>query len=241
MRSGDRNGRAKVFGRIAGLSLLACGSTQAPILTPPPGPLAALVSSNSRAELSVVASGLADPLNLRVQPDGSLVLDAPGESLEYRITPYPDGGAEVLLAAREMRDELVHAARSGATLAGIDWTPRRDTEAGDCELPRDTFEAAKSLARLPRTEAALAPDGTLLVAALDAGIVYRVTILERGCRADRVCDRHPDFRNVAGLARSADAAPRDQVDDREQDHRAQEGHEKTCDADLAGVDAWRAQ
>jgi hypothetical protein len=240
MRSGDRNGRAKVFGRIAGLSL-GCGSTQAPILTPLPGPLAALVSSDSRTELSVVASGLADPLNLRVQPDGSLVLDAPGESLEYRITPYPDGGAEVLLAAREMRDELIHASRVGATLVGLDWAPHRGTEAGDCVAPRETLEAAKALARVPRTEAALAPDGTLLVAALDAGIVYRVTLHERGCRADRVCDRHPDFRNVAELARSADAAPRDQVDDREQDHRAQEGHEKTCDADLAGVDARRAQ
>jgi hypothetical protein len=43
-------------------------------------------------------------------------------------------------------------------------------------LPRESLAAAKAIASTPRTEAALAPDGTLFVAALDAGIVYRVTL-----------------------------------------------------------------
>jgi hypothetical protein len=102
--SGNRVSRAKVFGRIAGLSLLALGPTEAHILTPLPAPLSALRATNPDAEVAVIASGLEKARNLRLLSDGSLLLDAPGESLEYRVTPRADGGADVLLAAAEMRE-----------------------------------------------------------------------------------------------------------------------------------------
>src|SRR5690348_14660720 len=46
--------------------------------------------------------------------------------------------------------------------------------------------------------------------------------------------------STRALIHSANAAPRDQVDDGQQDDRAQEGHEQTADADFAGVDRRRA-
>jgi hypothetical protein len=179
MRSGNRIGRAKVFGRIAVLPLLVCGSIEAPTLTPLPTPLAALLSANPLAQLSVVASGLTEARNLRLQTDGSLRLDAPGDALEYRVTPRADGGADVLLAAREMLDELDRASPSAATPVHLDRTPGLEPEADDFDLPRESLETARALARVPQTEAAVAPDGTLFVAAIDEGIVYRVTIPAR--------------------------------------------------------------
>src|SRR5688500_18914224 len=105
MRSGNRIGRAKAFGRMTGLSMLVCGPAGAPLTAPLPSARAALLSSTPHAQLSVVASGLTDARNRRLRADGTLVLDAPGESLECRVTPRAEGGADVLLAAREMLDE----------------------------------------------------------------------------------------------------------------------------------------
>jgi hypothetical protein len=47
---------------------------------------------------------------------------------------------------------------------------------GGFELPRESLAAVLALTRVPETEAAVAPDGTLFVAALEAGIVYRVSM-----------------------------------------------------------------
>jgi hypothetical protein len=174
MRSGNRH-RAKVSGRITGLSLLVCGSMQAPILAPLPPPLAELLTSSSHARLTVLATGLTEARGLRLQSDGSLRLDAPGDSLEYRINPRDEGGADVLLAAVELQDEGIHADAASATLVHHEWTLGDAMEGHDVELPAESLEAAKAVARIAQTEAALAQDGTLFVAALDAGILYRVT------------------------------------------------------------------
>jgi hypothetical protein len=161
---------------MTGLSVLVCGSIGAPILTPLPTSLAALLSSNPHAQLSVVASGLTEARNLRLKADGTLVLDAPGESLEYRVAPRAEGGADVLLAAHEMLDELDPALPGAATPVDLEWTRRHEAEAGGFELPRESLAAVLALTRVPETEAAVAPDGTLFVAALEAGIVYRVSM-----------------------------------------------------------------
>jgi hypothetical protein len=174
--AGNDNVRARVVGRIAGLSLLAWGTTEAPTLTPLPAPLAVLVSSNDEARLSVIASGLTGAHNLRLQPDGSLLLDAPGDSLEYRVTPQPDGGAYVLLAAREMHDDSARAPPALATFVRLEWPPGDGIVADEFELPPESLEIARALARVPETETAVAPDGAMFVAAVDAGIVYRVTV-----------------------------------------------------------------
>jgi hypothetical protein len=114
---------------------------------------------------------------LRLLPDGSLSLDAPGESLEYRLMPRPDGDADVLLAAREMQSHLTTPdADEGVATQVRHSTSAEAADIAEFELPAENLELARSLAVLPKTEAAVAPDGTVFVVALDAGMVYRVTL-----------------------------------------------------------------
>jgi hypothetical protein len=174
------------LGRIAGLSLLAWGFAEAPGLTPLPAPLASFVASHPQARLTVMASGLTEARNLRLQSDGSVWLDAPGDSLEYRVTPRAEGNTEVLLAAREMSDERSLVTPGLATLVDLEWLPRDATFNDDVELPAEILVAVGALAHAPDTEFALAPDGTLFVAALDAGFLYEVTFPAATSRQTRL-------------------------------------------------------
>jgi hypothetical protein len=162
------------LGRIAGLSVLAWGLAEAPMLTPLPAPLSSFLASHPEARLSAIASGLIEARNFRLHPDGSLLLDAPGDSLEYRLTPRVDGRADVLLAARELRDEFRHAGRGLTTLVDLEGVPRGGAS-DEFELPPDRFRIVRAFARVGETEVALAPDGTVFVADLAAGFIYRVT------------------------------------------------------------------
>jgi hypothetical protein len=173
VRRGNRS-RNEVLGRIAGLSLIACGLAEAPVLTPLPAPLSSFLASHPQARLSAVASGLTGARNLRLQPDGSLLLDAPGESLEYRLAARTDGGADVLLSARELGDGRGQVSRGLTTLVDLEWLPR-ERATDELELPPERFQVVEEFARVPETDVALAPDGTVFVADLAAGFVYRVT------------------------------------------------------------------
>ena len=176
------------MGRIAGLSLFAWGFAEAPILTPLPDPLSSYLASHPQARLSAIASGLTGARNFRVQSDGSLLLDAPGNALEYQLVPRADGGADVLLAAREMRDEPAQLGRGVTTLVDLEWLPR-ERVMDEPELPPDHFQGVRAFARDPETEVALGPEGTVFVADLAAGFVYRLTFA-RATSARLVREKH---------------------------------------------------
>jgi hypothetical protein len=60
------------------------------------------------------------------------------------------------------------------TLVDLEWLPR-ERATDEFELPAERFQVVAAVARLPGTEGALAADGTVFVADLAAGLVYRVT------------------------------------------------------------------
>jgi hypothetical protein len=181
VRSGNRNATDRVFGRIAVLSMLASGWAEAPPPASLPAPLASLIAKDPHANVSILARGIPGAQNPRLQRDGSLLFDAPGDSLEYHVMPRPDGGADVWLAARELRAQPNDSSNAVATPVNLGPGPRLDAASDaaiirEAGLPRETLALAQSIARESGTATALASDGTLYVAELETGIVYRVAL-----------------------------------------------------------------
>jgi hypothetical protein len=176
VRSANRNASGKVFSRIAGLSLLAFGLAEAPEPMALPLPLASLLARAPHANISIVAYGIPEARNLRLRRDGTLLLDAPGDSLEYRVMLQRDGSAEVWLAARELHALPSRSTNHLPTPVHLEWGRRLDAPIVNLALQQELLVLAQSLAREPATEAVLAPDGTMYIAALEAGIIYRVAI-----------------------------------------------------------------
>jgi hypothetical protein len=137
---------------------------------------ASLHAEAAHADISIYATGIEGAENLRLLPDGTLLLDAPGKSLIYRLTPRDDGAADVWLIARELQQGPAQHAHPA--LAVITTSP----PVGEADLTHEpsptpaALRLTRKLDRICGIEAVLGADAAIYVNSAKAGVVYRISI-----------------------------------------------------------------
>jgi hypothetical protein len=188
--SGNHNVSTRVRRGIAAIVGLTCAIAASlamrptdPVRPTPSAAVAAALSGHPDVDVSVHATGIDGAMNLRMDPDGTLLLDAPGNALVYRLTPRDGGGADVWLVAREWqaagRPVAHEALARDRDLEFV--ATRRDLRLVAYEAARElpmapsALSLARRLERIRGLEAILAPDASIFVNDTASGVVYRIS------------------------------------------------------------------